>query len=889
MTSAYKSGGQQSVGAEVTALFRTKRVSEIRQIEARVRSEAEDKAEALRDLLGTRYKDLLSAANTVLSVRDASNDRVTSSLRQLSHTSSELRGHFLQQATASPKTKVPDDVDRRRQEQVVAGQLKHIVDSTEALYAYLEAGRLYDAAARLAAAERNFNLLNENGGESVKRFSTAQWKNVSQFRAQIKSAANAQLVKDGLLVDEYAQVVAALIVLGVDDESTASGVLKKFLEARASAVRKELTENTGAMDARMREVAMLVKATIASVAQMMRVDDQVEEKENADKSNVIALVRSADPNNVVSTKVIIEVTGKKLHDICVPWLGDVRKILESDGRMLLDGVNTARELATALMDVDDILVDEEWSESCRIALGVHPRTVFGVFEPVISERANVVSQESVMNVSAVLEESLMKEWDEIKEEMDTGTHVWASVVQQSMYPSSESISTNLPHSHEKSPQISNLLLASGGSSSIVQQKFAEKLDLALSDAKYISERVPSVSITFTKAVFESTPGIISSLTKRIDNLMAMTSKSETVRYEDREQAAERALLVARVAAILLGCSDLKQAFHFEVVMQNGDGDGSEKEEYRKFCNEIRAISDMAYSIWAAQVCVRLKDKLKADLSTTLMRSLPAGWVKEETSRRNSGDTEKEGVGMEYARTASVGAVRFWTGACMAANKGGGLALPKKALECLKSEMVRVLMEAYDVRKGGSENADESDGERLQKLFDFRMFALLLAKTRSEKKKLFREHITTLEGTIDPIDLAHCKQDIEKSVAEYAARTWLLFGILNNNSSGEAVDPVVSSTETANIMVMAPGMSRLAYLPAPMPSTYTLASGNALSARAAVEQLKLDSSSTGEIGNNINKSRNDDGIDIDSAVADYATKVTDTVGRIGSRFLGNLLG
>lgn len=43
------------VAAEASALFRTKRVAEIKQIEARVRADAEERSLQLRTMLGTRY------------------------------------------------------------------------------------------------------------------------------------------------------------------------------------------------------------------------------------------------------------------------------------------------------------------------------------------------------------------------------------------------------------------------------------------------------------------------------------------------------------------------------------------------------------------------------------------------------------------------------------------------------------------------------------------------------------------------------------------------------------------------------------------------------------------------------------------------------------------
>ena len=831
--------GALTVGAEVHALFRTKRVSEVRQVESQIRSEAEDKAEALRDLLGTRYKDLLKAADRVVAVRNASKDRVTDALTRLAKDSASLRQHFNDNsADTSAGAAHSDDVTRRRREQAVAAKLKHIVDSTEELYAHLEHGRLYDAAARLAAAQRNYIALEQHGGH-VARFAGAQWRGVAAFRPQIYNAANAELVTDGKLVDEYAKVVAALIVAPVDESLRTSDVLRRFLSARATAIRRELTASTGAMDARMREVAMLVKSTVAAVAQMM----------HSENGMVHELIRAVDEK---AAEVVSEdVSGTKLHDVCVPWLDDVRQILESDGRMLLDGVNTTRELATALMDVDDILVDEEWAEPCSTALGVDPRAVFAVFAPVISERANVVSKESVENVAESVDKSLQEEWTNIKTGADAGKNVWSAVTEQSLYQVESAKIEGRPDARSMTE-----LLSASGPASRVQETLVKTTITALSDAKYICERVPSVSNTFNHAVIETAPRIVDGLAKRNETLTK--SANDKLTDEESEQCAERALLVARIASMLLSSKDMEQAFHFERVMKHDLAKQSKSNEYEQFCERLEEVAEKAYSIWAKQICAGLTHELRATLDAVVESFVTS---------------EEEDV--RQPKTASVAAAGFAISACKAAGRAGGAALPRRATTALTAEMCRVLVAVYGpLSERGSAI---SDSALLQASFDLRWLCAVFAN--GDALRAVRAQI---ESAIDPIELAHCKRDIADDVDSFQTRTATLLGALGG---GRPTDAVVPSGEAANTIAMAQPVARFTYLPAPMPSTYSLGSG--LSARAAVELLKEETRaktpSTSTAAASAKKQ------DLDSAVADYATKVTDTMGRLGSRFLGSFMG
>lgn len=560
-----------SVAAEVTQLFRTRRVSEIRQIESRVRSDAEDKAEALRDLLGTRYKDLLSAADVVIATRDASRDRVTNALGSLARAATELRTEFLARGAYDAPL---GDVERRRRVHAVGARLKHIVDSTEAVYAHLDAGRLYDAAARIAAAKRNFDAL----GADAPRFAGAQWRAVAAFRAQVRAAAEERLVSERIDSTELAGVVGALVVLDGD----VGDVLGRFLGARAGAVRKELTASNGKMCERIRQVARLVKATVMATAHMLKRDGGL----------VLSLVAAAD--EVAGVRVGRDLG--KIADMCKPWLDDVRVLLENDGRRLLSGdrAHTPRELAMALTDVEEILSDEACKSACEEVLGVKADVLFEVFKPVISDRADVVARQSVANVANAATAAIALAWAGVRNG-DAGALVWDAVGAQAVGDSEANVGT--------------LLMGASRPVATVADTVGKELGGALEDAQAIGERIPSVLSTFNEAVRIEMPRIARDLQKRSETLKPVGTS-----YEAREICAEQALFAARVAACLFKSKQIEMAFD------------KAADEYAQFCAILEQVSTFAFAIWAKNVCFRLSHHLRADLLTNLSKAV-VDWPK----------------------------------------------------------------------------------------------------------------------------------------------------------------------------------------------------------------------------------------------------------------------
>eukprot|EP00171_Calliarthron_tuberculosum_P012627 IDg12627t1 len=188
------------------------------------------------------------------------------------------------------------------------------------------------------------------------------------------------------------------------------------------------------------------------------------------------------------------------------------------------------------------------------------------------------------------------------------------------------------------------------------------------------------------------PRITDELRKRVDALVQTVRAKAS--YDMRCTYAEQALFIARVAATLVSSREVEQAFHFEksVGMECArDGVRGHCREYVEFCEKLQHVSSAAYALWASQVCTRLGDELRSDLETGLSGKTAASW--QVAPEKAGGDEADQTHAVKWPRTASVGAVRFAVGACTASNRGGGLALARRAVLALTDEMRRVVLDS----------------------------------------------------------------------------------------------------------------------------------------------------------------------------------------------------
>lgn len=216
------------------ALFETRPVAEVRQVERNTRKEVADKQEELRQLVGASYRDLLASADTIAAMRrDA--DAVKGALQRIHDGFAALSRAPGGEEDGAPEPGTPRQgrLHEERATLFAAGaRVKYVVDTPERIWGCLDDGAFLRAAERLAAAR---TVQHAGGCEDHERFPllAAQWPLVDAFEGRIRERARAALAAGAAPAAESAAPDAvALAALAVVDRTGSEEALETFLAAR---------------------------------------------------------------------------------------------------------------------------------------------------------------------------------------------------------------------------------------------------------------------------------------------------------------------------------------------------------------------------------------------------------------------------------------------------------------------------------------------------------------------------------------------------------------------------------------------------------------------------------------------------------------------------------
>lgn len=896
-----------SVASEVSMLFRTMRVSEIRGIESKIRHEAEDKSDSLRELLGTRYKDLLRAADEITTIRDASSTNVRDALRNMAKSATQLREHFAEKSGQDPDSPAPvtDDLARRKKVHVIGSKLKHIVDSPEVLYAHLEAGHVYEAAVRYFLASRNYHeLKNTQGVEGVaNRFAERRWDQVQVFKNQVLAAAEKKLITPGSDPVLYSKVLAALFIMSGKDRDVMTTV-QGMLASRISWIEDANRGSSKAVPERMRRLAAIVSDSISCMSKTFWNTE----------SGVEPLLRDVDVAAADEVKLFRE--SNALKNACASWIADVKGWVGEHSKDILASADTSRILADTLRGIDEVFQAESWANDCQAALGQPPKFVLNIFTPVISERAAAVASESVQrSVESVLS-NIEGVWGDISVGSHRGKLLWSAISSQALKWNIDSLEgsefgSETGRSGGEADDIVRDLVCDGPVSKVIDV-FESSLSGSLRDVTILTQRVPSVSQAFDASVRDFLPRVLDGLQSHLDSIPLTFSDDPTSSEPSCEHVMEKALFISRIAAALGSAELVRSVYNFCGSVTEGHSQNastastshdvaSSKKSLQNFVHKAFDICEKGYRTWANRLCSRLRDQLYSELVSEGAILVKIGWASTAGSESESEKMKPDSFSdMQYPTSASTAATKFVLRACSYANRAGGFALPESAISFLREEMSRAAEHAYREafvfyfpKHGGNTDSlslresEQPEVAVMQMLFDVLVLKRLLPETPKERgarnsKEGLKAIEQQLHAAIDPINFASCKKALHGSVDGYCGRTSVMFGTITRrgvSNSSPPKRPLVSSSQLAssNLVSLSRTVPRFTYLPAPMPSTYTTAGvGTAgLSAKAALGALRSEAAAAN--GSSFGRR------EVESSVAEYASKVSESVGRLGRGF------
>ncbi|KAK0579791.1 hypothetical protein LWI29_031493 [Acer saccharum] len=123
---------------DAESLFRTKPISEIRNVELNTRKQIQEKQEDLRQLVGTRYRDLIDSADSIVLMK-SSCDSISSNI-------SSIHSHILSLSAETPK--LVNTNPNRLKIYGIACRVKYLVDTPENIWGCFDESMFLDSAAR---------------------------------------------------------------------------------------------------------------------------------------------------------------------------------------------------------------------------------------------------------------------------------------------------------------------------------------------------------------------------------------------------------------------------------------------------------------------------------------------------------------------------------------------------------------------------------------------------------------------------------------------------------------------------------------------------------------------------------------------------------------------
>ncbi|XP_050376557.1 conserved oligomeric Golgi complex subunit 1 [Argentina anserina] len=212
-------------GRDAEALFRTKGIAEIRNVESDTRRQIQAKKEELRQLVGTRYRDLIDSADSIVHMKN--------SATSISHNLSSVH-HAILHSLSLSESKPSDDSKPSGSIRIyaIACRVKYLVDTPENIWGCLDESMFLESAARYVRAGHVHLTLTTVHKPFLSHFPLLhhQWQIVDAFKSQISQRARDRLLSHSAL--PVAAIADALAAVALIDDLSPRHVLSLFLHTR---------------------------------------------------------------------------------------------------------------------------------------------------------------------------------------------------------------------------------------------------------------------------------------------------------------------------------------------------------------------------------------------------------------------------------------------------------------------------------------------------------------------------------------------------------------------------------------------------------------------------------------------------------------------------------
>ncbi|EJD51905.1 hypothetical protein AURDEDRAFT_149495 [Auricularia subglabra TFB-10046 SS5] len=251
-------------------------VSEVKNIQNKFRREADGKQEELRLMVGERYRDLLQASTSIMTISGASN-RVVALLHDMKEAClpDEPAGP---QPVQKPKLQHQEDTQLNVL-QSLSAHMKLLLDAPEHLWLFLEQRKFLHAAwlfllSRVvyralvnADSDGEDNMWQSQGIDVLEQFPLVQrqWESISHFRANISHKATHSLREHGMSADD---TCSTLVTLHLLESLPLNDTLSHLLTQRTRTLNALLAKDS-ALGYELRQQEERKKYAVADVSDVL--------------------------------------------------------------------------------------------------------------------------------------------------------------------------------------------------------------------------------------------------------------------------------------------------------------------------------------------------------------------------------------------------------------------------------------------------------------------------------------------------------------------------------------------------------------------------------------------------------------------------------------------
>ena len=382
--------------AAAAKLFEREGVDAIRELEKKKREQIHSKQEEMKETVGSRYRDIIESADAIAEIQHSCRD-VMDSVDTMGTMCTGVQASVLESKRVF--SAIEDQHHSELCQLVAVGaQVKFMLGTPSYTFTCVENGRMLDASIRFHSTAAVHAALQTSGAQTLSLFPwlDSHWEEVQAIQQHIGDGCRRRLHEAGLPATDYAEALAALILV---EHLTALEALGIFMAASKQWLHESVVSLCSERDSAGLEGS--VRKLAGHIAAALCIVDTVFVGHVAGSGCLLgSLIENAVAAGVVltSSSANTQLSQGQVQDACGTWITDLKSVLATSNswlqqvshvsdlhvlaRAIDKGISVASEQHTSWEDVWNRVIgwsvqhaDEGWCSVFRPSFGQRAKEI----------------------------------------------------------------------------------------------------------------------------------------------------------------------------------------------------------------------------------------------------------------------------------------------------------------------------------------------------------------------------------------------------------------------------------------------------------------------------------------------------------------------------------